>query len=301
MGRTVIAFGELLWDVFPNGEALGGAPANFAYRISSLGHDGRLVTRLGNDDRGRRAAELLRKKGMPLDYVQWDDVKPTGTVPVNIDAAGVPDFTIVRDVAYDYVEATPELLAMARAADCFCFGTLIQRSEVSRRTLYALLDAAAGALKVLDLNLRKDCYTRQIIIESVQRANVLKLNEDEAKLLAAMYGFPESPVDFAQAVIGKLKRHACVVTLGKDGIVAANNKGEVVQRRGHDVEVVDTVGCGDAVTAGFVHCYLAGRGLDYCCDFGNALGALVARTRGGMAAIELQEIEQLAATAGSDA
>jgi fructokinase len=301
MRRTVIAFGELLWDVFPNGEALGGAPANFAYRVNSLGHDGRLVTRLGKDERGRLAAELLRENGMALDHVHWDDAKATGTVHVKVDAAGMPDFTIVRDVAYDYIEVTPELLAIARAADCFCFGTLIQRSAVSRRTLYGILEAAAGALKVLDLNLRKDCYNREIITGSVERADILKLNEDEAKLLAQMYGFPESPAEFARAVVSELKREACVVTLGKEGIVAANNKGEFVQRRGHEVEVVDTVGCGDAVTAGFVHCYMAGRPLDYCCDFANALGALVAQTRGGMAPIDLRNVERLAATLNSDA
>src|ERR1041385_8267789 len=113
VSKTVIAFGELLWDIFPTGEVLGGAPSNFAYRINSLGHDGWLVTRLGKDDRGKRAADLVRANGMSLDYVQWDEKKPTGRVPVQLDATGGPSFTILPDVAYDYIEITPELLALA--------------------------------------------------------------------------------------------------------------------------------------------------------------------------------------------
>src|SRR3954463_12405722 len=120
--KTIIAFGELLWDVFPDAEALGGAPSNFAYRINSLGHDGWLVTRLGKDDRGKRAADLVYANGMSLHYVQWDDKKPTGTVPVQLDATGSPSFNILPDVAYDYIEITPDLLALAAQADCICFG-----------------------------------------------------------------------------------------------------------------------------------------------------------------------------------
>jgi fructokinase len=295
--KTIIAFGELLWDIFASGEVLGGAPANFAYRINSLGHDGWPVTRLGKDDRGQRAADLIRKNGLPLQYVQWDDAKPTGTVPVEVDAAGVPGFTIVRNVAYDYIEPTEPLLALAAAAQCICFGSLIQRSDISRRTLYSLLDAAPHALKVLDLNLRKDCYNRDIISESIRRAHILKLNEDEAGLVAGMFSLPNTLNDFARFVVEDMKRLACIITLGANGIIATNNKGEFIHRPGHKVNVVDTVGCGDAVTAGFVHCYLEGRPLPHCCDFANALGALVAQARGGTAPIKFADIEALAGTA----
>lgn len=292
MSKTVIAFGELLWDIFPTGEVLGGAPANFAYRINSLGHDGWLVTRLGKDDRGQRAADLVHKNGLPLQYVQWDETKPTGTVQVEVDAAGVPNFTIVRHVAYDYIEPSEPLLALAASAHCICFGSLIQRSKISRNALYSLLDAAPRALKVLDLNLRKDCYDREIISESIRRAHILKLNEDEAALVAAMFSLPNNLNDFARFVVEDMKRLACIITLGANGIIAANNKGELIQRPGHNVNVVDTVGCGDAVTAGFVHCYLENRSLAYCCDFANALGALVAQTRGGMGPVNLSDLPQ---------
>jgi fructokinase len=291
--KTIVAFGELLWDVFPTGEVLGGAPANFAYRINSLGHDSRLVTRLGKDDRGQRAADLIRQNGMHLDYIQWDE-RPTGTVHLTIDSLGVPNFRIVQNVAYDYIGATAELLALAASAKCICFGTLIQRSNISRATLHAILDAAPGALKVLDLNLRKDCFNREIISESIRRANILKLNEDEVGYVGAQFSLPNTLHDFARYVVEVMKRKTCIITLGANGIIAANNKGELVERPGHKVEVIDTVGCGDAVTAGFVHCFLENRPLTYCCDFANALGALTAQTRGGMSPIKLTDIHALA-------
>jgi fructokinase len=293
--KTIIAFGELLWDIFPNGEALGGAPSNFAYRINSLGHDGWLVTRLGNDDRGKRAADLVRANGMSLHYVQWDDKKPTGTVPVQLDAAGSPTFTILSDVAYDYIEITPELLALAAQADCICFGTLIQRAETSRRTLHALLDAAPHALKVLDLNLRKDCYTDQTIADSLARADILKLNENEAEILARMFHLPDTFARFAPAAVAKWNLKVCVITLGEKGSVAASDRGAFVQRQSRKVNVVDTVGAGDAFTAAFVKKYLEGFPLRVCCDFANALGALVAQTRGGMQPIDYDAIGRFAA------
>jgi fructokinase len=293
MGRTVLAFGELLWDVFPNGEVLGGAPANFCYRVNGLGHDGWLVTRLGKDDRGKRAAEVVRANGMSLNYVQWDEKYPTGSVPVELDATGSPTFTILPNVAYDQIEITSELLALATMADCICFGTLIQRAETSRRTLQAMLDAAPQALKVLDLNLRKDCYTEDTIAGSLARADVLKLNEGEAEILARMFGLPDAFASFAPAAVEQWDLTVCVVTLGAKGVVAANDRGEFAQRPGHKVNVVDTIGAGDAFTAGFLHCHFEGRPLEACCDFANALGALVSETRGGTAPIKVEAIEAL--------
>ena len=294
MPKNIIAFGELLWDIFPSGEALGGAPANFAYRINSLGHDGWLVTRLGKDNRGQRAADLVRANGMSLNYVQWDEKHPTGTVPVQLDAAGSPAFTILPNVAYDHIEVTEPLLALAAMADCICFGTLIQRAETSRRTLYALLDAAPQALKVLDLNLRKDCYTPETIAASLERANILKLNESEAEILAHLFNLPDTFASFAPAAVKHWNLNTCIVTLGEKGVVAANNKDEFIQRPGHKIKVIDTVGAGDAFTAGFIHCHLENHPLAYACDFANALGALVAQTRGGTTPIQLADIKSLA-------
>src|SRR5262245_54023321 len=138
--KTILAFGETLWDLLPTGPVLGGAPCNFAYRVNSLGDRAILVTRLGRDDLGKKAFEKLQQLGMDTSFVQWDDEHPTGTVPVTVDDKGVPDFTITPNVAYDHLELTDELRRLASTVDCIYFGTLIQRSADSRRSLIELVN-----------------------------------------------------------------------------------------------------------------------------------------------------------------
>src|SRR5882724_6812198 len=184
MQKTVLSFGETLWDLFPSGPALGGAPFNLAYRIHSLGDRGMIVTRIGRDQLGREASQRIAGWGMDAAQVQLDDRYPTGTVKVTLDDKGNPEYFIVPKVAYDFIEVTRELLQLAAEADCICFGTLVQREEASRLSLHRLLDAAGRAVKFLDINLRQDCYFRETIAESLTKANILKLNLSEAHYLA---------------------------------------------------------------------------------------------------------------------
>lgn len=290
--KTILSFGETLWDLLPAGPLLGGAPCNLAYRVNSLGERGLIVTRLGDDDLGRRAVKQLLELGMDLSLVQKDERRPTGTVPVTIDAKGVPDFTIVPDVAYDYIAPTAALLSEAARADCICFGTLVQRSPVSRATLHRVLEAAPRALKVLDLNLRRGCYSRDTVLASLEAADLLKLNDGEVLELARMFGLKgETPQEAARACRSTWSLDACVVTLGANGAygVTADEEASVP---GWKVEVADTIGAGDAFTAAFVTCRLRGMSLQDCCYFGNALGALVSRTKGATAPIGLDEINR---------
>jgi fructokinase len=291
--KTVVSFGETLWDLLPAGPVLGGAPCNFAYRVGSLGERALLVTRLGRDELGQRAFEELGKLGLDLSHVQWDEQKATGTVPVKVDAKGVPDFTILPDVAYDFIEPAPALLEAAAGADCVCFGTLVQRSPVSRRTLHQVLDAAPGALKVLDLNLRRACHTRETVESSLERADVLKLNDDEARWLGKEFGLRgKTEVALAREVAGRWGLDAVVMTLGDRGCLAVAGS-EEIEVAGQKVQVADTVGSGDAFSAGFVSLWLKGRPLRDCCEIGNALGALVARTPGATAPVTPLEVELL--------
>ena len=154
MRRTVVAFGEILWDLLPTGPKLGGAPFNFAYRVNSLGDRGIIVSRLGRDDLGKRAWEQASSLGMESTFVQWDENAPTGRVEITLDENRNPDYFIVPGVAYDNVEVTQSLLDFAPGADCFCFGTLMQRTPTARRTLEQLVEASEKALKLLDINLR---------------------------------------------------------------------------------------------------------------------------------------------------
>ena len=201
----------------------------------------------------------------------------TGTVTVAVDPRGTPDFTILPDVAYDFIETTPELHAAAVAADAVYFGTLAQRAPTSRETLARLLDAAPNALKILDLNLRKDCHSNETIQGSLERANLLKLNEDEAGVLARQFRFPDPFIPaFCDFILHRFPLSHVVVTLGERGAFAASKEGERVYVPGRRVSnLVDTCGSGDAFTAGFVHELLGGKPLPDCLGRGNILGALV--------------------------
>lgn len=295
--RTILAFGETLWDVFPTGAKLGGAPFNFAYRMNSLGDRGIIVSRLGRDDLGRQAYDAMVSLGLDTAHVQWDEEHPTGTVPVVVDEKGNPDFTIIQDVAYDYMEVTDALLEVAREADCICFGTLAQRTEPTRRTLEQALASSGQSLKLLDVNLRKDCYTTGTVTSSLERADVLKLNEDEAAYLSDLFDLGDVAIpDFARAMIERWSLSHCLVTLGERGAFASSAGGEAAYVPGYRVDTVDTCGSGDAFTAGFIHRLVRGGSLAECCDLGNALGAMVARQEGGTESVTPAEIKEFMAS-----
>ncbi|MHC5056651.1 MAG: PfkB family carbohydrate kinase [Planctomycetota bacterium] len=295
--KTILAFGETLWDVFPAGAKLGGAPLNFVYRADSLGDRGLIATRIGTDDLGDRAFADIQGLGLDTSHVQRDAARPTGTVPVTVDEAGNPDFTILPDVAYDYIEATEAMLAAAGGADCVCFGTLVQRAPVSRASLGKVLGAAKGAMKLLDMNLRRDCYTEETVAASLERADVLKLNDDEARELAGMLGLGRISIqEFAARACERWSLSHCVVTLGERGAFAAASGGEAAYAPGYRVEVADTCGSGDAFTAGFIHSLLEGRPLGECCEVGSALGAMVASQDGGTGAVAPEEVEAFMAS-----
>src|SRR5437667_4667345 len=296
MQKTVVSFGETLWDLLPSGPALGGAPFNFAYRVSSLGDQGLIVTRLGRDDYGRKALDQMAALGMDATHVQQDDHRPTGTVHVALDEKRNPEFLIVPGVAYDFIEVTPEALELAAAADCFCFGTLAQRAPGSRLTLHRLLDVASKCLKFLDINLRKECYSLQTISESLKRANILKMNLQEAHYLAELFEISLTALpDFCAEMMEEWSLSCCLVTLGEHGAFAASVNDDKVYVPGLEINVVDTCGSGDAFSAGFIHEYLRRKPLADCCRLGNLLGALAATRCGGTAPISPAELDRFAA------
>jgi len=291
--KTVVAFGETLWDLLPAGPVLGGAPFNFAYRINSLGDRGLIVSRLGRDELGEGAWKRARELGMDTSYLQWDATHPTGTVEVTLDEENNPDFFIVPEVAYDNIELTRELVELASSADCLCFGTLIQRTPRARHTLKGLLHASKQGLKLLDINLRRDCHSRETIALSLQEADVLKLNDQEARRLAEMFALaaPDLPTLTTEMMERWALSH-CVVTFGQRGAFAASARGDSVYVPGYRVNVVDTCGSGDAFAAGFLHRLLRGCTLVECCELGNALGAIVATQPGATAPIRAGEVTE---------
>lgn len=287
MGKTIVAFGETLWDLLPGGRILGGAPFNFAYRACCLGDRGRIVTRLGRDDLGRQAWECVIGLGVDASLIQWDDERPTGTVQVSFDAQNNPDYFIVPDVAYDHIEVAPALLGAATGADCICFGSLAQRSPQSRRTLSALLEAGQDALKLFDVNLRKDCFCRRTVEDLLARADILRCNADETAAMGSLLdlSFRDIP-DFCRQALLRWSLSHCVVTLGERGAYAAGADGQHAYVPGYRVNVVDTLGSGDAFTAAFVHGLLCNQELAQCLELGNVLGAMVAAQQGATQPID---------------
>ena len=291
MRKTVLSFGETLWDLFPSGPALGGAPFNFACRLHSLGERAIIVTRLGRDGHGRKALEQIAALGMDASHVQTDDHHPTGVVKVTLDGKRNPDFLIVPDAAYDFIDVTGKLLELAAGADCFCFGTVAQRAPVSRSALHRLLEAAGAAVKFLDINLRPDCFFRETITESLRKANVLKMNLSEAHYLAELFEISISSLpDFCAEIMEGWSLSCCLVTMGEHGAFAASVDGKKVYVPGYSIRVVDTCGSGDAFAAGFIHEYLRSKPLADCCRLGNALGAMVAMQRGATTSLSIEEV-----------
>jgi len=253
---------------------------------------GLMISRLGRDELGNKACDQIVQLGLDTRLIQWDEQFPTGTVQVSFDEQNNPDYFITPEAAYDRIELTEELLEAASAADCLCFGTLSQRAGTSRKTIEELLENADGSIKFLDINLRKKCYSLETVTFSLQKADVLKLNEDEAHQLGDMLGIKHRSLpEFCQEVLSKWSLKYCLVTLGESGAFAFSNNGEKVYIPGYKVSLVDSLGSGDAFSAGFVYKLLRDASISEACEFGNVLGALVAAKEGATATVKLDEIK----------
>jgi len=293
MDKTIVAFGEVLWDVLPSCTVLGGAPFNFTYRVNSLGDRGLMASRLGRDDLGRKAFEGIGLLGLDATLLQWDDELPTGTVEVSFDARNEPQCLIVPNVAYDHISMTTALGQAAETADCLCFGTLAQRASVSRATLMEVLERASTALKFLDINLRRDCFDDRSVDFSLGQADILKLNEDEADTIGQMLEIRHGSIpDFCAAVMEEYGLRFCLVTLGDKGAFGLSSDGRRTYAPGYRVAVADSLGSGDAFSAGFVHEILRGASLERAVAFGNMLGAVVATQTGATAPVGREDLDR---------
>lgn len=287
----IVAYGEILWDILPSGKVLGGAPANFIFRLSSFGDQGTLISRLGNDELGRRARAEVTDIGLSDEHIQTDFEFPTGTVDIKLDAAGVPDFTIIKDVAYDHIELTSEMVKQVQDSNCLYFGTLIQRYGISKKTLKELIKESGSAMKFLDINLRKDCYTEETIRESLMNCDILKINDDELNQVKGMLGLHCSELkNIAGEIVSRYELDLILVTLGSKGAFLISRQNDILYTSGYKVELIDTVGSGDAFSAGFIHSYLLGENLQNSIEFGNASGALAATTKGATVPFSKAEV-----------
>jgi fructokinase len=289
----VVGLGEVLWDLLPGGRQLGGAPFNFAFHCQQLGHPSAIVSRLGADELGREARAAVRRLGVCADYLQEDDSRPTGTASVALDAGGQPTFTITPEVAYDYLAWGQNLRPLFARARAVCFGTLAQRCPVARGAVQCALAAARDAVVVFDVNLRQDYYSQEIIEGSLRASRWVKLNEDELTLLHGMLGLSgTTPAEMLTDLRRRFNQEVAALTRGARGCLV-QAAGEQIDLPGVPVEVVDTVGAGDAFTAGLVAGTLEGRSLAQAASFANRLAARVAASAGGTPVIDRADIDRM--------
>ena len=255
----VVGMGEALWDVLPEGKKLGGAPANFAYHVSQFGLESRVVSAVGQDKLGAEILENFRQKQL---YGLIETVPyPTGTVQVELDAEGVPCYDIKEGVAWDNIPYTQALEGLASQTRAVCFGSLAQRSIVSRQTIHRFLDAMpddADTLRIFDINLRQGFYTKEILCDSFRRCNILKINDEELVTVSRMFGYPGIDLqDKCWILLAKYNLKMLILTCGVNGSYVFT-PGHVSFVETPKVQVADTVGAGDSFTAAFVAATLKG-------------------------------------------
>jgi fructokinase len=280
--KRIVGLGEVLWDIFPERACLGGAPANFAYITMLMGNEGIVASRVGEDSRGREALRRLRELGLDVEHLQTDRSLATGTVKVEVDNKGLPQYEIAQPVAWDFLEWAADWQELAATADAVCFGSLAQRAETSRTTIRSFLRAAVKAVKIFDVNLRQSYYSRDVLTESMKLANIVKLNDEELPKVTALCGFPHKDErSSAQRLRDVYDLELVCITRGANGSLLLQDS-NISEHGGFHVKVADTVGSGDAFTAGLVHEYLRNASSDRMNEVANQLGAWVASEAGAM-------------------
>lgn len=279
MNEIIAGIGEILWDMLPSGKSLGGATANFAYHATRLGAQGWAVSAIGDDRLGQEIMEIAAKKRLSTIIEVVD--KPTGTVQVSLDSAGVPTYNILEDVAWDNIPFTDEMKSLARRADAVCFGSLAQRMD-SRNTIKAFLKASKpDCLKIFDINLRQNYYSREVIDESLEMADILKINDDEIKIVAELFSLKGNDIDACRSLISLYSLKLVILTKGAEGSEVITEDDVIPQEAGK-VEIVDTVGAGDSFAAAFTVAYLRGKSIREAQKLASDTAAYVCSNKGGM-------------------
>jgi fructokinase len=297
---TVVGLGELLWDIFPEGKQLGGAPANFAYMTNLLGDTGVVASRIGDDHLGSEAKQRIRGLGLPTDFIQTDSEHHTGTVAVTVDPSGQPKFQISTNVAWDYFAWTPQWLELAQRADAVCFGSLAQRCAQSRATIRSFLSAVRpGTTRIFDVNLRQKFYSADVLAESIAFAEIIKLNHEELPAVAELLGLPfiYDERRTAEWLREKYNLKVVCITRGAKGSLVVSEQ-ESSEHSGYRVYVADTVGAGDAFTAALTYHYLRHASVATLNEAANRMGAWVASQSGATPPADPVQLERIRSAIG---
>lgn len=283
MKNLVVGMGEALWDMLPDGKKIGGAPANFAYHVSQFGIPSCAISAIGNDSLGNELLDNFSQKNLNVNMPLVDE--PTGTVQVTLDDNGIPQYEIMEGVAWDNIPFTPALAQMAAETRAVCFGSLAQRSEVSRNTIRRFLQTmpqTPETLIVFDINLRQHFYTQEIITESMTLCNILKINDEELEILRNMFNLTDmSQQDLCQHLLGTYNLRMLILTCGTQGSYVFA-PGEVSFQPTPRVEVADTVGAGDSFTAAFIATLMRGKTVREAHEIAVKTSAYVCTCHGAM-------------------
>jgi fructokinase len=291
MTGDILCVGEVLWDIFPTGRFLGGAPLNVACHLQALGLPALMVSRVGNDELGREIFQRLPQSGLTTDFIQTDAQLPTGRVHVSFQCPQTPEYDIVMPASWDAIECTDELAERAARCRAIVFGSLAQRSERSRETIQRLLKTTA--LRVFDVNLRTPFSNREVVEQSLQQSDLVKLNEDELRRLCEWFDVKgTSAAQNAGAIAHRFGCASICITRGREG-AAWWHHGSWHEHAGYRVAVVDTVGAGDAFLAALLSGLLLGHSPADVLPYANAVGAFVATQSGATPPLTRRAIEEL--------
>lgn len=258
---VIVGLGEVLWDVFPDGPRFGGAPANYACHAAGLGADSHMVSAVGRDELGEKALQALADRRVNTKSIQQSE-HPTGAVYIKLDSDGKASYEFLENTAWDHIHWSTDLERLASQTNAVCFGTLGQRSDESKQTIRRFVDATpASCLRIFDINLRPPFYDDSTILGSLEIANILKLNDDELPIVAALVGIHGTDCEIMHLLAKRFDLQLVALTRGPRGALLVRGA-EVSDHPGISAAVVDTVGAGDAFTASLTLGLLSGHELD---------------------------------------
>lgn len=290
MNKIIVGLGEILWDVFPDRKVLGGAPTNFAYHATQLGFNGYALSAIGDDALGKEIISSLEEK--KLNYLIKTTAFPTGTVQVTLSGEGIPQYEICENVAWDNIPFTEHTENLAKQCVAVCFGSLAQRSKTSRETIKRFLHLTPeNCLKIFDINLRQHFYSQNVIEESLAVADVLKINEDEIKIVAEMFHLSAmSEKEICRHLLRHFDLQMLILTKGTEGssVFTPNEESYLPTPK---VEVADTVGAGDSFTAAFVAAFLSNKSIKVSHQIAVEVSAYVCQQFGAMPELKQDIIE----------
>ncbi len=294
MNNIVVGMGEALWDVLPEGKKIGGAPANFAYHISQFGFNSYVVSAVGNDDLGEEILDNFKSK--KLNYLEAKVQQPTGTVQVTLDDKGIPCYDIKQDVAWDNIPFTADLEKLAENTRVLCFGSLAQRNCVSRNTIKQFIDkmpSGDACYKIFDINLRQQFYNIDTLRESIQKCNILKINDEELDVVTKLFGYTEKEqVIQCMALLREFDLKMLILTCGVEGsyVFTEDNYSFIETPL---VTVADTVGAGDSFTATFISAILKSKSIPEAHRLAVEVSAFVCTQHGAMPELPVEFKQQL--------